>query len=152
DFYEPVCVAERIANGVRSFGHQHFITLICSRVRNGCLDFVNAGHPPGILSNVKTGAALLGATGPIISPALKCSWEQPAIQVKRGSDRMVLFTDAIIEAESESGAYGLDRLIEEVSKHPIEGAVLTEHILESVRNFAVGRPINDDLTLVVADL
>jgi phosphoserine phosphatase RsbU/P len=112
ELYEPVCVAERIANGIRSFGYQHFITLICARVRGGSLDFVNAGHPPGILSNMKTAAALMGATGPIISPALKCSWEQKAIQVKRGSDRIVLFTDAIIEAESELGAYGLDRHIE----------------------------------------
>ena len=151
DVYEPVCVVERVANGIRAFGNHHFITLICARVRNGSLDFVNAGHPPGILSNLKT-TALLEATGPIISPALKCSWEQHVIQVKPGSDRIVLFTDAIIEAESESGEYGLDRLVEEVSKRPIEGKALSEQILESVRQFAVGRPIKDDLTLVIADL
>ena len=52
--YEPRCVVERIANGIRPFGNQHFITLICARVRDGSLDFVNAGHPPGILSNAKT--------------------------------------------------------------------------------------------------
>ena len=150
--YEPICVVERVANAIRAFGNHHFITLICTRVRNGSMDFVNAGHPPGILSNGKTAAALLEATGPIISPALKCSWEQPMIQVKRGADHMVLFTDAIIEAESESGEYGLDRLVEEVSKHPIEGGGLSEQILESVRQFAVGRPMKDDLTLVIADL
>jgi phosphoserine phosphatase RsbU/P len=76
ELYEPVCVAERIADGIRSFGNQHFITLICARVRNGSLDFVNAGHPPGILSSANIAAALLGATGPIISPALKSAWEQ----------------------------------------------------------------------------
>jgi sigma-B regulation protein RsbU (phosphoserine phosphatase) len=152
DVYEPVCIVERVANGIRAFADHHFITLICARVRNGSLDFVNAGHPPGILSNLKTAAAVLEATGPIISPALKCSWEQHAIQVKRGSDRIVLFTDAIIEAESESGEYGLERLLKEVSKRPIEGNALSEQILESVRQFAVGRPMKDDLTLVIADL
>ena len=154
DLYEPVCVVERIANGIRSFGHQHFITLICARVRNGSLDFVNAGHPPGILSNgnTTTCAALLEATGPIISPALKCSWEQQVIQVNRGSDRIVLFTDAIIEAESELGAYGLDRLVEEVSRRPADGNVLSKQILGSIREFVGERPINDDLTLVIADL
>ena len=49
DNYEPASVVERVANGIRAFGHHHFITLICARVRNGSLDFVNAGHPPGIL-------------------------------------------------------------------------------------------------------
>jgi sigma-B regulation protein RsbU (phosphoserine phosphatase) len=150
--YEPVHVVERVANGLRAFGDHHFITLICARIRNGTLGFVNAGHPPGILSSAKTTAVLPEATGPIISRALDGSWEQHTIPVKRGSDRLILFTDAIIEAESESGEYGLHRLVEEVGKRPIRGDSLSEHILESVRCFTAGRRIKDDLTLVVADL
>lgn len=152
DLYEPACVVERVTNGIRAFGHHHFITMICARIRNALLDFVNAGHPPGILSSGGTGVALLESTGPIISPALNSSWEQRTIPVKRGSDRIVLFTDAIIEAEAESGEYGIDRLIEEIRKGPMDGKALAEQILESVRQFMVGRPINDDLTLVIADL
>ena len=125
DLYEPVCVVDRVAN---------------------------AGHPPGILLNGVTGAALLESTGPIISPALKFSWEQRTIQVKRGCDRIVLFTDAITDAEAESEQYGVDRLIEEVQKGPMDGKALAEQILESVRQFMVGRVISDDLTLVIADL
>lgn len=152
EVYEPAAVVERVANGIRAFGANHFITLICARVRNGSLDFVNAGHPPGILSTLKTAATLLKATGTIISPVLDPSWEQHTIQVNRRSDRIVLFTDAIIEAESESGEYGLHRLVEEVGKHPIDGKSLSDRILQSVRQFTIGRPLNDDLTLVVADL
>jgi phosphoserine phosphatase RsbU/P len=152
EVYEPASVVERVANGIRSFGYHQFITLVCARIRNGSLDFVNAGHPPGILSTCENAAPLLEATGPIISPALDHSWEQHTIQVKRRSDRIVLFTDAVIEAESESGEYGIERLVEEVSKRPIHGCALSEQILESLRQFAVGRPLNDDLTLVVADL
>jgi phosphoserine phosphatase RsbU/P len=141
-----------VANGIRAFGYHHFITLICTRVRNGSLEFVNAGHPPGILLNSTTGSALLESTGSIISPALNFSWEQRTIPVKRGCDRIVLFTDAIIEAEAESGEYGVDRLVEEVQKGPIDSKALAEQILESIRQFMVGRLINDDLTLVIADL
>jgi phosphoserine phosphatase RsbU/P len=152
ELYEPARVVERVANGIRPFGHHHFITLICTRVRNGSLDFVNAGHPPGIVWNLERAAALLEATGPIISPALSGSWEQHTIQVKRGCDRILLFTDAIIEAESESGDYGLNRLVKEVCKSPMDGNALSEQVLESVRQFTAGRPIKDDLTLVIADL
>jgi serine phosphatase RsbU (regulator of sigma subunit) len=74
------------------------------------------------------------------------------MHVRRGSDRLVLFTDAIIEAESESGEYGLDRLVEAVTDNPIEGDVLSQKVLESVHEFAAGRPMTDDLTLVIADL
>src|SRR6516162_3023782 len=56
ELYEPASVAERVANGIRPFGSHHFITLICARVRNGCLDFVNAGHPRGSLSTRETPA------------------------------------------------------------------------------------------------
>jgi len=152
DLYEPACVVERVADGIRAFGHQHFITLICARVRNGSLDFVNAGHPPGILSNGGTAATLLESTGPIVSPAFNLSWEQRTIRVTPGSDRIVLFTDAIIEVEAESGQYGVDRVVEAVCKGPMDGKALSEQILESVRQFTFGRPINDDLTLVIADL
>lgn len=152
DLYEPASVVERVARAIRAFAPQHFITLICVRVRNGSLDFVNAGHPPGILSTAKTSAALLKATGPIISPVLEFSCEQHTIAVKRASDRLVMFTDAIIEAESGTGEYGLKRLVDEVRKRPIHGNALLEQILRSVRQFALGRPIKDDLTLVIADL
>lgn len=152
ELYQPSCVVEQIASGISSFGHQHYITVICARVRNGFLDFVNAGHPPGILSKFNNSAALLGATGPIVSPALKSSWEQGEIEIDRGSDRIILFTDAIIEAESELGAYGLDRLLVEVSRRPPDGDVLSKQILGSLREFVGERPIYDDLTLVVADL
>jgi phosphoserine phosphatase RsbU/P len=152
DLYEPACVVDRVANGIRTFGHHHFITLICARIRNGSLDFVNAGHPPGFLLNGAPDVALLEPTGPIISPALRFSWEQRTVPVKRGGDRIVLFTDAIIEAEADSGQFGLDRLVEEVQKGPRDGKALSDRILESVRQFMFDRPINDDLTLVIADL
>jgi len=43
-------------------------------------------------------------------------------------------------------------LVEEVSKRPIHGNTLADQILQSVRQFMVGRPIKDDLTVVIADL
>ena len=152
DHYEPASVVERVASGIRTFGHHHFVTLICARIRNGSLDFVNAGHPPGFLLNGSPDVALLESTGPLISPAFKFSWEQRTVTVRRGVDRIVLFTDAIIEAEADSGQYGLDRLLEEVQKGPQDGKALSDRILSSVRQFMLDRPMNDDLTLVVADL
>lgn len=91
-------------------------------------------------------------TGPIISPIFsKSVWEQHrlAIQNKR---RMVLFTDGIIETESESGEYGLERLLHEIMHNPTRGNLLSQQILQSVRQFAAGRPIHDDLTVLIADL
>ena len=152
DLYEPASVAERVSQGIRAFDAHHFVTLICTRIRDGCMDYVNAGHPPGILLTRESCAASLRATGPIISPVLEFSSEQHTIQIERGVDRLVMYTDGIIEAESDSGEFGLNRLVEEVSKRPANRNLLSEQILRSVRQFVVGRPMKDDLTLVVADL
>src|SRR5215467_4974889 len=121
ELYEPASVAERVSRGIRAFGAHHFITLICARIQNGRMDYVNAGHPPGILSTLGIPAVLLKATGPIISPVLDFSCEQNTIPIERGADRIVMYTDGIIEAESESGEFGLNRLIELASKRPVDG-------------------------------
>lgn len=152
DMYEPVCVAQCVANAIASFAANRFITLICARVMGNSLEFVNAGHPPGILARDGSVAGLLESTGPIISPAIVRAPQKHTIQVRRGSDRLVLFTDALIEAESESGEYGLERLVHEVTAGAMDGDALSRKLLQSVQEFASGRPIADDLTLVIADL
>ena len=149
--YEPASIVERVANGIRTFDPHRFITLICVRLGSGSLDYINAGHPPGILAGPDTCAAVLGPTGPMICPAFpNFSWEQHTIRIQR-ENRIVLFTDGIIDAESETGHYGLDSLLEQVKNKPPAGGLLSRQILEDVRRFAAGRPIHDDLTLVVAD-
>jgi sigma-B regulation protein RsbU (phosphoserine phosphatase) len=151
DGYEPSSVVERVWNGIRAFDSRHFITLICVRVQKGMLEFVNAGHPPGILRKFDSSAVLLESTGPLITPALPgLSWEQHTIPIQN-SDRIVLFTDGIIEVESDSGMYGLERLIGQVTCGTVGGGVLLDQILTSAQKFAGGRPMCDDLTLVVAD-
>ncbi len=152
DGYAPSSVVQLVSNGIRAFDHRHFITLICIRVRRGLLEFVNAGHPPGILQRLGSSRILLHNTGPLISPAFSgFFWEQHTLPIQK-KDRIVLFTDGVIETESESGMYGLERLISQVARDAVPGNVLLDNIVESVRLFAAGRPIHDDLTLVAADL
>jgi phosphoserine phosphatase RsbU/P len=151
DAYEPAAVVERVAGGIRAFGNLHFITMICARIGKGRLEFVNAGHPPGILMNSESAPHLLESTGPLISPAFSdVSWESRTISLQQNA-RMLFFTDGVIEAESDSGEYGIDRLIAHL-KSPQGGDALVDGILESVRQFVSGRPIHDDLTLVFANL
>jgi sigma-B regulation protein RsbU (phosphoserine phosphatase) len=150
--YEPACVVEKVSNGIRAFGDRHFISLICARVGKGHVEFVNAGHPPGILVKHAPSTALLEATGPIISPALSnSSWESHTISIQSKA-RILLFTDGIVEAESEAGDYGLERLVRRVTAHTGRGDDLLDDILKSIHHFAGGRPIHDDLTLVAADV
>src|SRR5262249_15614568 len=113
--FDPSCVVKRVSNGIRAFGDRHFISLICARIGKGRVEFVNAGHPPGILVKHEGATALLEATGPIISPAFSnSSWESHTISI-RGKARVLLFTDGIVETESDAGDYGLERLVRHVA-------------------------------------
>jgi phosphoserine phosphatase RsbU/P len=150
--YEPASVVDRVASGLRTFSPHQFVTLVCARLRTGFLDYVNAGHPPGILSSTESCSAALQSTGPMVSPAFRnFVWEQHTIPIKK-KHRLVLFTDGIVDTESDAGVYGIERLLEQASNHSVEGHLLSKQIMQNVRQFAAGRPIHDDQTLVVADI
>ena len=149
DLYEPACVVDRVANGIRSFGHHHFITLICARVRDGSLDFVNAGHPPGILLNGAIAVALLESTGRIISPGFNSSWEQQTIRSSVEYDR-IAFLRTPDRSRRGSEQYGLDRRLNK-PKVPWTARLCRNTFWEGPR-FMADRLIDDDLTLVIADL
>ena len=87
-----------------------------------------------------------------VNRSIAFATSQRTVEVSRGSDRLVLFTDAILEVESESGDYGLDRLVEIVTGAGVDGKALSDKVLESVHAFAAGRPITDDITFLVAEL
>jgi sigma-B regulation protein RsbU (phosphoserine phosphatase) len=164
--YEPAAVVTRVSNGIRAFSHHHFVTMICIRVRRGMLDFVNAGHPSGIVwgrdTPTMSGAnasptgrshqvRLLESTGALISPAFELGWEQYSIPVQAG-DRILLFSDGITDAEGEAGSYGFDRIVADAVYSRDKGNVLLDRIVYNVREFAAGRPFHDDLTVVLAEL
>ena len=154
DDYAPLSIVERISVGLRAFSCEQFITLICARIFPAVplLEYVNAGHPPGIVCGMGAVPVFLEATGPLISPVFPdFSWRQETLRPGR-EDRLILFTDGILEAEGEQGHYGLERIVDEVKRSQHSGSALLDHILESVKRFSGGRPFHDDLTLLTMRL
>jgi len=115
------------------------------------LDFVNAGHPAGIVWGRDTNLRLLESTGALISPAFELDWEQHSIPVQAG-DRILLLSDGITDVEGEAGTYGFDRIVGDAVNSPDNGRVLLDRIVNNVRHFSGGRPFHDDLTMVLAEL
>ena len=72
-------------------------------------------------------------------------------------DRLVLYTDGIAEVKSKAGEFFGDQRLESlIGTHAEESPdALADHIVDSVLKWSgrsTGRPLDDDLTLVVADL
>ena len=151
--FDPLSVAERVKDGIRTFDASRFITLYCARLEVGIgrLEYVNAGHPPPILRRSAAPPMWLESTGPPISSALMdFPCQKSAITVAPG-DSLLLYTDGITEAEGPAGWFGQSLVLAALQATSFKGPRLLDEILASATAFADGRPIADDITLLLAE-
>ena len=110
------------------------------------LDFVQAGHPGPVLLRDGQPQAL-GEGGFPIALLEQASYEDKSWQLQKG-DRLFLYSDGLVEVESEPGQmFGDERLIEvfgSLSSETLEMAV--DSTISEVREFCSGL-FNDDLSL-----
>ena len=113
--------------------------------------YVNSGHPAGLVWNPSGGFRELSATGmPVGVLPDNASFPSRELEVVSG-DRLIWFTDGLIEAFSPDGEmFGMDRLRDLIAhsgaKDPEQ---LQETILAAVREFVGSGTFKDDLTLLV---
>lgn len=115
------------------------------------LVYVNAGHPSGLVWNPQSGFRKLDSTAMPVG-ILDDAVYQPHELELTDDDRMVWFTDGLIEAFSPSGEmFGMERLQQLIVQHGnFSLEQLQSAILTAVRAFAGDKPLADDLTLLVA--
>jgi serine phosphatase RsbU (regulator of sigma subunit) len=118
----------------------------------GTLVYSNAGHPAPLL--LRGGAVLrLDGGGPVLG-LLDARYEERSLPLQPG-DRLVLFTDGIVEASPDGPGgeeWGEARLIAYV--HALQGLPPTDtaaSVLAEARAFAAGT-LADDATVVVVDV
>ena len=115
------------------------------------LTYVNAGHPPGLLWNPRDGFRELAASAfPVgVMPDVEYTSLELTLTT---SDRLVLVTDGLLEAFAPTGElFGADRLKQLIVNHAsATPSELLNAILTAVQSFAGNRPLQDDLTLLVA--
>jgi sigma-B regulation protein RsbU (phosphoserine phosphatase) len=149
--YDPLAVVQRVWTSLAPFGYDRFVTLVAALVAAdaGRLEYVNAGHPPGILWRRRDGFLWLEGTGPLVSPALRApQWELKAAPIAEG-DQILLYTDGVSEALATDDHGGEFRLSAAIGRHAEGGAALLDTILADVHRTA-SHPQSDDLTLVTA--
>jgi serine phosphatase RsbU (regulator of sigma subunit) len=151
--YNPVRVIEGVKEGIRAFDPGRFITLCAARidVAKKELCYANAGHPPVLLYGAKK-ARLLNPTCPLVSSLLTdspCNAERVSLET---GDVMLFYTDGVIEAHGPAGMFGYERLSSLVAQSTNRGSQLLDQLLAAVHEFSAGRPVQDDMTLVMAEL
>ena len=154
DNYEPQAIVHRVADGVRGYEFQRYVTMLCVRIdaARGTLEYVNAGHPPGYVWSNGTHIRALAPTGAVISPAFPdFRWTQAQMPIAPG-DRVLLFTDGLTEHEAADDIFGEQRVLDELARHPDGGERLLDALLGATHRFGSGAPPKDDQTLITASV
>ena len=165
DGYDPLAVVQRVFAAIGAFSAEKFVTMFCARIPAGpigpagpsgsdagSIEYVNAGHPAGLLWSDTRPVATLESTGPLISPALpdlKALWKKIARPIAAG-DRLLVYTDGLTEAQRDDEFFGEEGIRREIANHAEGGAVLLDAILKAVSDYGGGRPKQDDFTLLAA--
>ena len=139
-----------VARNLRAFDVGRFVSLLCARIDlgSGDVEYVSAGHPPALAWGPHRPLAVLDGQGTVVSPALPdVRWSVARTRLAPG-DQLLLYTDGITEARGEDGYFGEERLLQTIAEHGGSGPDLLDALLARVEDFAGGRPMADDWTLL----
>jgi sigma-B regulation protein RsbU (phosphoserine phosphatase) len=152
DDYAPSSVLARMAESVQRLEYDRFVTVLCVRVGSkDTLEYANAGHPSGFVLSKDHTIVDLPSTGTVVHPMLpERSWPSRTARFARG-DRLVIYSDGLVEAMGKDGVYGVERLKRVVERQTGAPRDVVESIVGSVTAYVDGRPLDDDLTLLVAE-
>jgi serine phosphatase RsbU (regulator of sigma subunit) len=124
----------------------------------GTLTYANAGHPPPLLLRADGSVQRLTEGGPVLGVVAGAGYEDGRLALGAG-DRLLLFTDGVVEAARPQGGASLDdgelgeaRLLEGLCSLRGAGAAeAARELLALARGFA-GGVLADDATVLVIDV
>lgn len=136
----------------REFGDEHFVTAQLATLdsRTGTLRWVNAGHPhPLLLRRGRTASELVST--PALPLGLGDAPMAPAEVSLEPDDRLLLFTDGVVEARSPGGErFGQERLVDLARRALADQQTLAETVrrLSASVQFHRDGPLDDDATIL----
>lgn len=152
---EPERVAAQVLDDAEFLEGATCATMVYGLLgKDGFLRAFNAGHPPLFLWRAGSGAVEhLSATGPLLHRLFR-NRAIPSLEVEiRPDDRLLAYTDGAFEirnpAEQELGLDALESAFAALAHRP--AAEILDSLLDLVRAHGAGRPLADDITLVLVE-
>jgi len=118
------------------------------------LTFANAGHPPPLHYDSRRGVCRpLDSRGMLLGVVPDSAYEEKCVELAPG-DRLCLYTDGVTESRNPDGTqFGFSRLEQALVGVGRGGAgAVLGRLVASLTSFRNGRPAEDDVTLVVAEV
>jgi len=123
---------------------------------NNLLSFSNAGHEEAVV--LKPGSRkiklLKPSGGPLgVSPDMNAMYTTATTQLEPG-DKILLYTDGIVEAQNREGArYGIDQLLYSLKKaYNSSSDLIMKEMLNNLNSFMNAKQLKDDATLILIEV
>ncbi len=122
-------------------------------MEKGMLYYSNAGHNTIFLAHADNSIDRLENNGPVVGVVKDLPFQSNSHTLRNG-DRLVLYTDGVIEARDESARlYGEERLTEIIQKNMTSNVKdFTEHVFADLQSFCGNSPRSDDIALFAIDI
>jgi sigma-B regulation protein RsbU (phosphoserine phosphatase) len=147
----PAAVCARINEGlVGQVPDGRFVTFFLGHLDPSTRRFAytNAGHNPPVLRRRDGRVVRLDCGGPVLGVLPGALFEPGAVMLEPG-DRLVLFTDGVVEASNGTEEFGDERLLAIVDRSGADSpGEIVARVVDAVRGFAT-QPGADDRTVVV---
>lgn len=136
----------------RTTGAETFISFFLGELEpeSGSFVYSNAGHNAPFLVREDGRVETLDRGGLLLGVFPEVSYERGHVEMAQG-DLLVMYTDGASEASDENGEmYTDDRIRDkliELRQLPVD--TIHDRLLEDIRLFQCGRPLDDDLTLIL---
>jgi sigma-B regulation protein RsbU (phosphoserine phosphatase) len=130
-----------------------FVSLLYGEVEaGGNVAYTNAGHEPGLVIRGGGEVESMPSTGIVMGPLEEAEYGRRMLQLRPG-DALVLYSDGVVERRSrEDEEFGLHRLKRELlegMEAGLDARALCDRILDGIRAFGGGSPLEDDVTILV---
>jgi PAS domain S-box-containing protein len=149
---DPLKALAHLNDAVRERSPLAMVSVACVLLRAGDgeahADIVLAGHPPPY--HVRGGEPrLVGSFGALLGASDSGGWTPERVELGPG-DKLVLYTDGVIDTVGERERFGEERLTKALRLQADESAARTvERIDDAVRRFGRGPQVDDSAVLVV---
>lgn len=147
-------LVDKLNNRVAEITHgDRFLTFFVAKyyIAERKLEYINAGHPPPVLSDAAGVQQRLGIGTTIIGAFDKLPFiKQGCIENMPANSKLVLFTDGLTDLENEQGElFEEDRILEFIQKQPDQSAQeFNEALLSEINEFRGTLVYTDDITVL----